>query len=325
MASQPAGDESNRSLSQTLEAIETLWLTGVCPKELPGTADDQHRLSRLMENLRAMQEFTVALSRGDLAHSLKIKGLTAGSLKALQSNLRHLTWQAQMIAQGDFSQRVDFMGDFSEAFNSMVRSLAEARTLLEARAMELSKANDQLRTQLLEIQRLQAELREQAIRDPLTNLYNRRHMQETFEREIASAHRHGRTVAVIMMDIDHFKNLNDTHGHKAGDLMLQALADLLQRETRGYDVPCRYGGEEFVVVLSGATIDTAQRRAERLRSHFAELRLDFFGTVLQATVSAGVAVFPPHGETTDALLRAADQALYAAKSAGRNRVVLFGS
>jgi diguanylate cyclase (GGDEF)-like protein len=324
MVSKPEGDESREALSQALEAVETLWLTGVCPKELPGGLDDQHRLSQFLANLKAMQEFTVALSRGDLGQSLKMKGLTAGGLKALQSNLRHLTWQAQMIADGDFTQRVDFMGDFSEAFNSMVHNLAEARTLLETRAMELSRANDQLRMQLLEIQRLQAELREQAIRDPLTNLYNRRYMQEIFERELASAQRHNRTVAVIMMDIDHFKNLNDTHGHKAGDLMLQALANLLQRETRGYDVPCRYGGEEFVIVMSGATTEAARQRAERLRSHFADARLDFMGNLLQATVSVGVSVFPVHGETSDALLRTADQALYAAKSGGRNRVVVYG-
>ena len=301
--------------------MERLWLTGDYPGELPGSPDDQNRLKELLANLQAIQEFILALSRGDLSKSLKMKGITAGGSKALQSNLRHLTWQTQKIAQGDFSQRVDFMGDFSEAFNSMVQSLVDARRQLEERAMELSQANEQLQAQLVEIQRLQAELREQATRDPLTNLFNRRYMQEILDHELASAQRLQCATAVLMMDIDHFKRLNDTYGHKAGDLMLQALGGLLQEDTRASDVACRYGGEEFVVIMPGATMEAAHCRAERLRSQFEELRLNFSGTPLQATVSVGVAVFPVHGDTGDALLHAADQALYAAKAGGRNRVV----
>ena len=229
--------------------MERLWLTGDYPGELPGSPDDQNRLKELLANLQAIQEFILALSRGDLSKSLKMKGITAGGSKALQSNLRHLTWQTQKIAQGDFSQRVDFMGDFSEAFNSMVQGLVDARRQLQERAMELSQANEQLQAQLVEIQRLQAELREQATRDPLTNLFNRRYMQEILDHELASAQRLQRTTAVLMMDIDHFKRLNDTYGHKAGDLMLQALGGLLREETRASDVACRYGGEEFVVIM----------------------------------------------------------------------------
>jgi diguanylate cyclase (GGDEF)-like protein len=314
-------DEPLSGLSRALEVIERLWVTGSYPKELPGDPDDQHRLDQLLANLQAIQEFTLALSRGDLSKSLKMKGITAGSLKALQSNLRHLTWQTQVIAQGDFSQQVDFMGDFSEAVNSMVSSLMDARTQLQVRAMELSQANEQLQAQLEEIQRLQDQLREQAIRDPLTNLFNRRYMQKIIERELAGAQRLQRTTAVLMMDIDHFKRLNDTFGHKAGDLMLQAFGALLRDETRAYDVACRYGGEEFVVIMPGATMEAGYRRAEQLRSQFAEVRLDFSGSELRATVSVGVAIFPLHGETSDALLRAADQALYAAKAGGRNCVV----
>ena len=317
------GIEPLNTLSQALEAIEGLWLTGVCPKELPGNADDQYRFEQLLANLQAVQQFVLALSRGDLSQSMRMKGMTAGGLKALQSNLRHLTWQTQMIAQGDFTQRVDFMGDFAEAFNSMVRNLEDARTQLEMRAKELAQANEQLQAQLVEIQRLQSELREQAIRDPLTNLYNRRYMQEVFEHKLGYAERHQQTVAVIMMDVDHFKRLNDTYGHKAGDLMLQALSDLLHQETRHYDVACRYGGEEFVIIMSNVTMETAQRRAEQLRSHFADLHLEFSGMVLRATISAGVAIFPVHGETTDALLRAADQAMYSAKAGGRDLVVVY--
>jgi methyl-accepting chemotaxis protein len=134
-------NEPENALQQALEAIERLWLAGVFPKELPGNPEDRYRFEQLLENFQTVQQFALSLSRGDLSQPLKVKGLTAAGLKALQSNLRHLTWQAQMIAQGDFTQRVDFMGEFSEAFNSMVGSLAEARIQLEMRAVELSRAN----------------------------------------------------------------------------------------------------------------------------------------------------------------------------------------
>jgi len=184
----------------------------------------------------------------------------------------------------------------------------------------LQQANRRLKEQLTEIEGLQAKLREQAIRDVLTGLLNRRYLEETLPRELAKAVRDRQSVAVIVLDIDHFKRVNDSFGHKAGDLVLQAMGRLLRTHTRGGDIASRYGGEEFVLILPGLTVEAALRRAEQLRTAFAELRLESAGSMLSATLSAGIAAYPDHGKTEEDLLRAADQAMYAAKAAGRNCV-----
>ena len=188
---------------------------------------------------------------------------------------------------------------------------------------ELRHANDLLQEKLAEIEALQAQLREQAIRDVLTGLYNRRYLDETLQRELARAARKQLPVSLVMLDIDHFKSFNDQHGHELGDRMLQELGGLLLSKARRDDFPCRYGGEEFVVVLPGAALDVAQRKAEQWRQAFQAIRLVYKETPLSATLSAGVAAYPEHGSTGDEVLRRADQALYAAKHGGRNQVVVW--
>jgi diguanylate cyclase (GGDEF)-like protein/PAS domain S-box-containing protein len=189
----------------------------------------------------------------------------------------------------------------------------------------LQAANARLEAQLAENLNLQERLREEAIRDPVTFLYNRRFLQETLFRELAHANREGLPLAVVMIDVDHFKRLNDQHGHQAGDLVLQALAEQLLNTTRGEDVVCRYGGEEFVVVLPGAGLADAMRRARGWRADFAQLQVPCADLHLTATFSAGVADYPAAGHNGDDLIRAADQALYIAKRAGRNRVVAWSA
>lgn len=186
---------------------------------------------------------------------------------------------------------------------------------------ELREANALLQNHLAEIEALQGELREQTIRDPLTGLFNRRYLDETLSRELSRAKRENSPLSVALLDIDYFKPLNDTHGHDAGDLMLQSMALLLRGHTRSADVVCRYGGEEFVVVLPATALENAQQRMEQLRCALETLRVPFNRIELHTTVSIGIATFPLHGKTDAALLRAADMALYAAKGAGRNRVM----
>ena len=192
----------------------------------------------------------------------------------------------------------------------------------QQREAEVRQANAQLRAQLTEIETLQAQLREQAIRDPLTGLFNRRYLIETLDREVAQAIRASTPLSIIMIDLDHFKKINDTYGHKAGDVMLQTLGTLLTTKTRDGDIACRYGGEEFIIVLPGASQTIAQRRAEQMRSTFEELRITYGGHILSATLSAGVAEFPLNGIDGETVLQDADKALYTAKSLGRNRVVV---
>lgn len=190
---------------------------------------------------------------------------------------------------------------------------------------ELRQANEKLAAQLAEIESLHETLREQAIRDPLTGLYNLRFLTESMKREIAQASRENNPLSVVLMDIDHFKNFNDTYGHKAGDEILRALGKMLSTQTRTGDIACRYGGEEFMVIMPSAHPVEAFKRAEQWREAFESMRIDNKGELLSATISAGVATFPVHGITDDEIWRAADHALYMAKSAGRNCVVLFGS
>lgn len=215
--------------------------------------------------------------------------------------------------------------DYDAADVTLVEGLADLAWDIVGRKQaedDLRLANAQLAARLSEIQLLQEQLREQAIRDPLTGLYNRRYMQETFSVALARAERFSEPIGVLMMDVDHFKAFNDLHGHKAGDLVLEALGRLLRATSRQMDIACRYGGEEFVLLLPGATLDLAAQRAEAWRASFAAERLDDSGTPLQATLSVGVAAYPNHGQGVDALLRAADAALYRAKNAGRNCVRL---
>ena len=165
-------------------------------------------------------------------------------------------------------------------------------------------------------------LRQQSIRDPLTGLFNRRYLDDSLERELSRAKRDGLPLSLLMIDIDFFKKLNDTHGHQAGDEVLKRLGQLICNGARSADLPCRYGGEEFLLVLPTMSLESAAERAEHWRLTFANEQIAFAGTLLSATLSVGVAAFPGHGMTADELIRAADQALYAAKNSGRNRVVV---
>jgi diguanylate cyclase (GGDEF)-like protein len=169
--------------------------------------------------------------------------------------------------------------------------------------------------------RLRDKLRAQSIRDPLTGLYNRRYMEESLGRELKRAGRAERPVGVIMLDVDHFKRFNDEHGHAAGDTALREFGTVLQAQIRGGDIACRYGGEEFTIVLPEASLENTRRRAEEIRVAVAALVVRLpDGKVVSITVSQGVAAFPGHGESGETLLHAADRALYRAKRLGRNRV-----
>lgn len=169
----------------------------------------------------------------------------------------------------------------------------------------------------------QALLREQSVRDHLTSLFNRRYMEETLERELLRATRKQLSLGMIMLDVDNFKRFNDTWGHAAGDEVLSELGRLLLRQVRGEDIPCRYGGDEFILILPDASRDVTRERAELICEHAKQIHLQFEGQNLAAvTLSLGVAVFPEHGVTSAGILRAVDAALYRAKHEGRGRVVM---
>jgi diguanylate cyclase (GGDEF)-like protein/PAS domain S-box-containing protein len=171
--------------------------------------------------------------------------------------------------------------------------------------------------------RLREALRTQSIRDPLTGLYNRRYLEETLDREVRRAARAVQSLGVLMIDLDHFKKFNDTFGHDAGDAVLRETAQFLAKGIRAEDFVCRFGGEEFVVILPTADPEASQARAERLRSKMNELNVMHQGRTLgRITISVGVAAFPEHGKSPNELMAAADAALYEAKKRGRDQVVV---
>jgi diguanylate cyclase (GGDEF)-like protein/PAS domain S-box-containing protein len=171
--------------------------------------------------------------------------------------------------------------------------------------------------------RLREALRTQSVRDALTGLYNRRYLEETLEREMRRAARAEQSLGILMIDLDHFKNFNDTYGHDAGDAVLRETGASLTKGIRAEDFVCRFGGEEFVVILPTADPETSRTRAERLRTKMRELTIMYQGKSLgMVTISVGVAAFPAHGTSPKELMAAADAALYEAKRGGRDKVVV---
>ncbi len=185
------------------------------------------------------------------------------------------------------------------------------------------EANRQLAEKVRENQELQDQLRDQAVRDPLTGLHNRRYLDETLPRELARARRDRYPLAVVVVDLDHFKQINDRYGHSSGDAVLCVLAAILREGTRLGDIVCRHGGEEFVVVLPGMTLQDAARRADEWRAELAHTPVHHHHLDIAVTLSAGVAAYPTHGSAMDALIDYADDALYRAKQSGRNRVMCY--
>lgn len=173
-----------------------------------------------------------------------------------------------------------------------------------------------------EVKNLQEKLREQALHDPLTGLYNRHYLNESLNRELTLAQRHGYPVSVIMGDLDHFKIINDRYGHLAGDEVLRIFSSLLMQHARSSDIFCRFGGEEFFLVMPGMEISSAYERVELIRRNFSSSQVFFADFCIKVSASFGIAVFPEQGNTANALMAAADKALYAAKASGRNCVKL---
>jgi len=226
-----------------------------------------------------------------------------------------------MIAQGNT------IGVLHLAFESGAQIQYDSGTesFRESHQRLAISAASQIALSLASLQ-LRETLREQSIRDPLTRLFNRRFLEESFERELQLASRKKQTIAVIFLDLDHFKRFNDTFGHDAGDLVLQSLADLLRNFFRATDICCRYGGEEFAVILPESSPQDAAIRADGLRSEVKRLRLEYKNQLLgPITLSAGVAAFPEHGSTCAGLLKIADQCLYESKKRGRDVVTVASS
>lgn len=202
---------------------------------------------------------------------------------------------------------------------------AEAAAMTEAREESVVSLAEMTAMAISGLQ-LREKLELQSIRDGMTGLFNRTFMEVALERELHRAARQQKELALMMVDVDHFKQFNDTFGHEAGDVVLREVAENLRMGVRGEDIACRYGGEEFVIIMPEISGPAAMERAELLRQRVEQLAPRFHGQPLrQVTISIGLALSPQHSDVSEQLLRAADRALYAAKHRGRNRVVLADS
>ncbi|HWA40692.1 MAG TPA: diguanylate cyclase, partial [Gemmatimonadales bacterium] len=245
---------------------------------------------RKLRNTTILLVLVLLLVVGSLAYGL-------GLLVVLP--LERLSRAADRVAEGDLDVEVPAHGggevsQLTGVFNDMVRRLREGR---------------------LELERL-------SVTDGLTGLPNRRHLDTEMEREVPRHERYKRTLAVLMLDVDRFKALNDTHGHPAGDAVLRQLARVLEGNTRKGDTVARFGGEEFVILLPETPAAGALHLAEKIRTAVEghAFTIDEQGTTVPVTVSIGLARFPEHGRSSEAIIAAADQALYRSKQGGRNRV-----
>jgi diguanylate cyclase (GGDEF)-like protein len=220
-----------------------------------------------------------------------------------------------LAAQGETLGIVCLVAEASEFLNAPVPT-SESNVQLAVSMAEqaaLSFANVNLR------ERLHA----QAICDPLTGLFNRRYLDEYLEREVSNAGRRNRPLGIIMLDVDRFKKFNDLFGHDAGDTVLKELGDYLMKFIRRGDLACRYGGEEFTLILPESSLEDTRRRAEELRTSIQQLSIKHREIMLEkVTLSIGLAAFPEHGTTPSELLGAADGALLRAKGEGRDRVLV---
>jgi len=306
--------------------------------ELPERYSSVDSLQTLHSCLRQLREFLYAASNGDLSAKVPLRGYVGGTLKALQANLRHMTWQTKMVASGDFSQRVEFMGEFSESFNAMVMKLDQTLRELMAKETELSQANEELHKEILVRKETEAallksreELYRLAMTDALTGLFNRRHFNRVAEEEVGRALRYQRPLSVMMFDIDFFKRVNDNFGHRCGDQVLAMIARITREVLRITEISARYGGEEFIVLLPETSALAAGGVAERLRCKIEEAELQSEKGLIAVTASFGVSDILERSDpksqeqVLSEIISGADRAMYVSKDAGRNRVTVFSA
>ncbi len=225
-----------------------------------------------------------------------------------------------LIVFGGIQMRINRIRSINRELEQRV---VERTQELEQAQTQLHQVNEELKTQLAAVTLLEKNVRELAIRDSLTGLYNRHHLSEHLEIEYSRANRENQPIAFLLMDIDHFKDVNDTFGHQAGDQALKAAAEVITHHTRPTDIACRYGGEEFMVILPGVGLEAALHRAEELRESIQNLEIRYQEQIIRITLSIGVAVYPQHGASSDQILSHVDAALYQAKHVGRNSVIAY--
>ncbi|MDR2758624.1 MAG: GGDEF domain-containing protein [Spirochaetaceae bacterium] len=316
-----------------LEHIKKLLKDNVIPP-LEGELAELPLLQDIHNDLKAIREITYSFSMGDLSPTIKVRGIIPGCLKTLQAHLRHMIWQVQMVEQGDFVQQVQFLGEFSTAFNSMVRQFDATLKTLKQKEEALTALADSLRNEVTNRDSAVEALRESesqfkylASHDPLTGAMNRRSFMDRAIIELAASINHNTPCSLAMMDIDHFKHFNDTYGHQAGDEALRHVVTIISSLLRKNDFLGRYGGEEFIFYFSHVDKNTSIAIAERVREAIAGTPVQLKSGPTPISASFGIATFQDENSEEkndlETCIHYADIALYQAKKGGRNKVVCF--
>jgi len=295
-----------------LEQIYKLLRDSKIP-EVQNEFPDDPLFTQIYSELRSIREIIHAFSTGDFSCSIDTRGIIPGCLKAVQANLRHLIWQIQLVEKGNYSQEVRFMGEFSLAFNNMIRKLRSS----------LNELQEQERT----LKESEARFKFLANHDPLTGVYNRRSFIELAGVELANAASMSVPCCLAMMDIDHFKNFNDTYGHLAGDEALRHAVKTIEITLRKNDFMGRYGGEEFILFFHDIDDDTGFKVLERLRKTLPEKPVFLKNGPVSIHASFGLVgsqmADSKSKDYVQELINSADTALYTAKNTGRDKVVLY--
>ncbi|MDR2072160.1 MAG: GGDEF domain-containing protein [Spirochaetaceae bacterium] len=319
---------------KVLEHIRKLLRDYKIP-DLEAELADYPLLRQIHDELKTIREVLLSFSAGDFSPVITIRGIIPGCLKALQAHLRHLIWQVQMVEKGDFTQEVRFMGEFSTAFNNMVRQLNYSLTALRQKEEALITLNDELRSEVAHrnsaveaLQKSEARFKFLASHDPLTGIFNRQSFIDRATMDLKEAARFSIPCCLALMDIDHFKQFNDTYGHLAGDETLRHVVKVISSGLRKNDFLGRYGGEEFIIFFSRIDKSSGLTVVERLRKILSETPMAMENGLVPVYASFGVVensmeTFTEDGEYVKKLISDADTALYAAKRGGRNRVILY--
>lgn len=300
------------------------------PPELAGSKD----MRDIHDYLATVRQQLAGYAKGDFSKEITLRGSIAGQLKSLQANMRHLLWQIHQVAGGDFTQRVDFMGEFTETFNKMVVQLDDARTALKQKEEELAKLMQDLEEEvekrgaaLTALSKSEESFKYLAEHDPLTGLLNRRSFFAKAQLVLSRSAVMAEESSLILMDADYFKKLNDTYGHLQGDRALKHIADAASSMLRADDLIGRFGGEEFVLLFPHTNAEQGRLAAERIRKLVEMSPVQIEECSVPITVSIGVISIPPGKidmpgiNVLDFALGLADEALYKAKNNGRNNVV----
>ena len=315
------------SMFKFLEKVITEHKTPVLPPEY----SQWDTFNSLYQHTSEIKSALANFAKGDLDLRVVKKGATTGNLKAILANLSHLAWQFKVAAQGDFSHTVDFMGEFSDAFNLMTTSLDRHEKDLSEKQQQLAVMAEELKKEIRRRDRIEAALKESesnyrklALHDPLTKIYNRSYFNEAGIREVEITRRRGDELCLLMMDLDKFKRFNDTYGHLSGDAALIHITGIVQEIQRKTDIFARFGGEEFVLLLPQTPFSGGRIIAERLRVEIGARPDPAPNAPNPITISIGLACLTQADalriDSAELVLRElisrADEALYAAKKDG---------